>query len=164
MNFNRRFVLIALGTAAIATGLVFGSGAFTTVEADRTVNVDVAGDNAAFLQLESIDSNYTNTVSGGAGANVLEIELASVNDDAVTVIDGVINVTNQGTQEVNVTLDDSTSEGVALTGTPVVLGVGDSAEIGVEVAVGDAPRTVNGGYLNTSTSVTENVVINATAT
>lgn len=51
---NRRTFLVGLGaTAAGASGLV-GSGAFSSVEADRTVQVDVDRDARAFLVLDHL--------------------------------------------------------------------------------------------------------------
>ncbi len=48
---NRRNVLIALGTTAAGAGIVFGSGAFNSVEADRGVNIRVVEDSEALLAL-----------------------------------------------------------------------------------------------------------------
>ena len=41
MDLNRRNTLAAMGGLALAGGGILGSGAFTTVSADRTVNVNV---------------------------------------------------------------------------------------------------------------------------
>ena len=46
---NRRRFLTTLGAAAGTTSLTLGSGAFTTVSAERTVSVDVADDFVATL-------------------------------------------------------------------------------------------------------------------
>ena len=43
---NRRNVLLGLGTAAAGSGIVFGSGAFTQVQADRQLAVEIAGDDS----------------------------------------------------------------------------------------------------------------------
>ena len=48
---NRRSVLIGLGGLVAGGGALLGTGAFTTVEAERTVNVQTAGDASAFLGL-----------------------------------------------------------------------------------------------------------------
>lgn len=176
---NRRNVLVALGAVAILTGIVFGTGAFTQVEAERTVTVEFADDSNAFLGLNETAENpqYVSFVNGGAGQQVVQIQLNSsagagdgLNDDAVTTIDPVLNVTNQGTQEVNVSFNGGlTTPGIALTGTNDAalnsLAVGDTAQVGIEVAVGDAPRTVNGGNLSAAQDNSDlTLVINATAT
>jgi len=168
---NRKNVLLVLGARRIMKRLVFGSGAFTQVEADRELSVSVADDSAALLQLEgsSVNSEYTTTTTGGAGANIVTINLdgtnvsgSGINDDAVTNVTPVLNVTNQGTQQVEVTLSGAPT-GVNLTNTPLTLNVGQTGQIGIEVAAGNAPRSINGGTLN-STSVTRNITIQATAT
>lgn len=168
---NRRTVLLALGAVAVMTGIVFGTGAFTQVEADRNVTVNVADDSAAFLQLEAAAANagYVNTVSGGAGQQVVEVNLdgssaaagSGVNDDAVTNVTPVLNVTNQGTQEVQVTVSGAPT-GVNLTGTPVTLGVGATGQVGIEVAAGNAPRNVNGGTVGGN--IDQPITIRAEAT
>lgn len=144
MKFNRRFVLIALGTVAVATGVIFGSGAFTTVEADRTAEITVEDDSAAFLQIQANNPNFASTVDSG-GADVVQIDLDAgsggdgdgVNPDAYTQIENVINVTNQGTQEV--TLDVTADEdGVNLVFDPVTLNEGDTSDVDIEVVTGDA--------------------------
>ena len=168
---NRRNVLIALGAVAVMTGIVFGTGAFTQVEADRTLDVNVADDANAFLALEAASENaeYVGTGTGGAGNSVVTLDLTSttaggsgINDDAVTTIDPVLNVTNQGTQEVNVTLVNA-PEGVDFTNAPDNLGVGNTGQIGIEVAAGNAPRDVNGGTLGGDLTG-ETITISAEAT
>lgn len=74
MDMNRRNVLIGLGTAAVGTGAAFGSGAFTQVEAERSVNVEVANDSNAHVGLvPNADVAGAVTTSGGD----LEIKLDS---------------------------------------------------------------------------------------
>jgi len=46
---NRRSVLIGLGGLVAGGGALIGTGAFDTVEAERTVSVETAGDASAFL-------------------------------------------------------------------------------------------------------------------
>ena len=45
-DMNRRNVLVGLGTAAAGSGIVFGSGAFTQLNADRELTVAVADSDA----------------------------------------------------------------------------------------------------------------------
>lgn len=51
MKMNRRNMLIGIGAATAGSGAVLGSGAFTQVNADRTANFTVVGDNSAYLDL-----------------------------------------------------------------------------------------------------------------
>ena len=145
---NRRNVLIALGAVAIMTGIVFGTGAFTQVEADRTVNVDVAEDADAFLAIEEgpgANADYVDTDDDGAivvnldGTNV---DGDGLNPDAVTSIDDLITLTNQGTQEVGLRFElevgGADDEGITLTFDETTLDVGDSTDGDLEIVTGDA--------------------------
>ncbi len=170
MNFNRRFVLIALGTAAIATGLIFGSGAFTQVEAERAVNVDVADDANAFLAMQS-----TSDLSGTNADNVVEINLDGtgtsangINYNATTTVDPVLNVTNNGGQQVELSYNQTaTPEGLSLEfnqSATATLPPGATANVSITVASGPgAPTYINGGYLNGTGANDVSVTINATA-
>lgn len=170
MNFNRRFVLIALGTAAIATGLIFGSGAFTQVEAERAVNVNVADDANAFLAMQS-----TSDLSGTNADNVVEINLDGtgtsangINYNATTTVDPVLNVTNNGGQEVVLSYNQTaTPEGLSLEfnqSATTTLPPGATANVSITAASGPgAPTYINGGYLNGTGTNDVSVTINATA-
>ena len=102
-------MLLGLGGLIAGGGAVLGTGAFTSVEAEGTVNVETAGDQNAFLQLEpALDGNgnqYPNAdeFADGSG-DTLEITIgggsAGVNLNAITHIDRVFQVTNNGTQPV----------------------------------------------------------------
>ena len=120
-------MIIGLGTAA--GGLALGTSAFTSVEADRDVAVEVADDSDAFLALEpaedSPNAQYAQETNG-----TLELNFTGDNDGidgggegfnarADTGISRVFEIRNQGTQEVEVTLrsseeDDTDTNGVVL--------------------------------------------------
>jgi len=109
---NRRSVLIGLGGLVATGGAVLGTGAFTTVTAERTVNVQTAGDASAFLGLEPATRNGSpeNPYVTQTGETV-EITLENpdgdndanatgVNANAETVFRNLVTVTNNGTQDV----------------------------------------------------------------
>ena len=52
MPTSRRQTIIGLGGLLAAGGAVVSTGAFDTVEAERSVGVETAGDASAFLGLE----------------------------------------------------------------------------------------------------------------
>ncbi|OAQ51922.1 hypothetical protein HTG_14820 [Natrinema mahii] len=93
MKMNRRNVLVGLGTIVAGGGAALGTGAFSSVEADREVTVNTAGDGSAFLTLNGDgeyvedDSSDTLTIDLGAGDN-------GFNEDARTVVEGVVEATN----------------------------------------------------------------------
>ncbi|WP_272045078.1 hypothetical protein [Halorubrum ezzemoulense] len=78
---NRRNVLLGLGTAAAGSGAVFGSGAFTQVEADRSITVGVSGDSSAQVQLEAKNVTGVNNDGGDNGLE-LQINETSLNSNA----------------------------------------------------------------------------------
>ncbi|MFB6140228.1 MAG: hypothetical protein ABEJ26_07310, partial [Halosimplex sp.] len=95
MKMNRRKALIGIGSLAVGSGAALGSGAFTSVRAQRNVDVTVAsGDSSAALGLSS-SSNY---VSSSGSTGVLSINIGSggvpLNDDAITRINGVFSIEN----------------------------------------------------------------------
>lgn len=97
--------LFALLAVFAAIGLVTASGAFTTVEADRTATVNVEGDSSALLGISAADTNNGNAYASTSGDG-LTIQFTTgnsgdgLNPDAQTSIGYVVNVTNQGTQDV----------------------------------------------------------------
>jgi hypothetical protein len=163
MRVDRRTLLLGMGLVAVMTGMVFGTGAFTQVEAERTVDVDVADDADAFLGLYETTGNYTAANGGTVAIQLNDSSAASgigVNDDAVTTVDSVINVSNQGTQPVDVSVGNA-PQGINLTGLPATdVGVGDNVTVGVNVST-NPNRPINGGTV--SSDVQESITINATA-
>lgn len=130
---KRRQLLLG-GGAMFGGASILGTGAFTSVAADRDVAVNVAGDSDAFLQLrgatddngdELPNAQYVRETSG-----TLELNFTGDNSQidgggegfnarADTGISRVFEVRNQGTQEVDVTLrtaaqDDTSTNGVVL--------------------------------------------------
>ena len=104
---NRRSVLIGLGGLVAGGGALLGTGAFTTVEAERTVNVETAGDADAFLGLEPAreDEEF---VSGGDDGTIeinlngsdTDDEAEGLNQNARTTFRNLVTVSNNGTEEV----------------------------------------------------------------
>ena len=102
---ERRKFVVGLGALASGSAAAIGTGAFDSVEADRTAEVNVAADNDAYLGLSgdgdfvsddgdsgelSFDFGGDSTAEGGEGFN----------ERAETVVSDVITVENQGTQDV----------------------------------------------------------------
>ncbi|WP_158250832.1 polymer-forming cytoskeletal protein [Haloferax marisrubri] len=92
---SRRSVLLGLGSMLTAGGALVGSGAFTTVSAQRAVSVDTAGDASAFLTLTG-DGVY---VSDDSATGTLTIDLggpsaAGFNQNAVTTVTDIVTIAN----------------------------------------------------------------------
>jgi len=85
---------------------MMGTGAFASVEATRSVSVNVAGDESAYLGLEDTSPyasvngkqlvlNFAGNGDGGGG----------VNADSVTTFDGVFKMVNNGPNPLDITID-----------------------------------------------------------
>jgi hypothetical protein len=113
---RRNFLIGAAGTAIGGSALV-GSGAFTSVQADRSVSVEVAGDAKAFLAIEPEQEGTSTTPNADeyvdASGDTVSLDItgdddsstdigSGLNDEATTVIDDILRITNQGTQGVYV--------------------------------------------------------------
>lgn len=98
---SRRSILLGAGALVASGGAVLGTGAFTTVQAERTVEVETAGDGNAFLALEPISgSDNSDEYAEITGDGLLEVTIPDVNLNAITHIDRVFQVINNGTQDV----------------------------------------------------------------
>lgn len=99
--------LSALLLVFVALGLLTGTGAFSSVTAERTVSVNVAGDDAALLKLAPHSGpngvgGYAELNGGELAINFDNVDADGVNQNATTTLSNVFNVTNQGTQSVSV--------------------------------------------------------------
>ena len=133
MRLTRRNTLIGLGAAAAGAGAIGGTGAFTSVEADRSVSVSTAGDAGAALQILPADDGdgsatqnaleYTNANGPDSfSGDTLSISLSSTDSDdnsaglnvgATTRIEDLFRVTNNGTEQVDLDfqITDADSDG-----------------------------------------------------
>ncbi len=111
---SRRSILAGLGGLAAGGGAVLGTGAFTAVEAQRTVAVETTGDADAFLGIEPLEDPNADYVTAPTDGTV-EIDItdegtdatgAGVNKNAITSIDRLLEVRNNGTQEVTAGFDN----------------------------------------------------------
>lgn len=101
MKLSRRNALIGLGSLVAGSGALMGSGAFSSVSADRTVSIGVADDSSALLQL-SIDGSYTGLSDGNSTGNTVQLDITQLNDNAVTRFNDGFTITNGGSNPVNV--------------------------------------------------------------
>lgn len=134
MNMNRRNVLFGLGAIVAGGGAALGTGAFSSVEAQRSASISTAGDASAFLGLEahpdrSADGTPNNPDNSTEGTpyltlidnnNTLEFNFdgsgegptitgSGLNQQATTEFDDLIVISNQGQDSVtlNVSLIES---------------------------------------------------------
>ena len=104
---NRRKFLAGLGALASGSAAAVGTGAFTSVSANRDLEVQVADDNSALLGIDDIDGS-PNSAYVDVNGNSVSIDISStnggvgLNDNATTKILDLLKITNQGTQNVYV--------------------------------------------------------------
>ena len=153
MAMNRRNVLIGLGAVAAGGGAALGTGAFSQVEAERTVNVTTSDDASALLAF-SVDTSYNGisddsvTDDGTNNQDIVQINLVDINDNATTTFDAALTVTNNGSQEVTLTASDVptgltfSGPNNDLSGTGETIASGNSVDIDISV---DTTESVSGG-------------------
>lgn len=142
---KRRNFLIGTGSTAIGGSVLLGSGAFSRVESQRRVKIEVAEDPDAYLGLdgcpESANNSYTN-IDEESGH--LEIDMSpdnptdaggqGVNSDSRTYFHNVFQICNQGKQEVCVWIHDDEDWPL------VPEGYDDEGDRRVEFYLGDDPE------------------------
>ena len=104
---ERRKFLFGIGTVAAGGAAAMGTGAFTSVEADRGVSVTVADDSGAFLALS--ESDGPNAAYAEVNGGELSVSLDAVNDNAETIVRDVFDITNNGTKDVYVWAEEPSS-------------------------------------------------------
>ncbi len=117
-----------------ALAVIVSTGAFTSVNAERSAQIDVTGDASALLSMVPYDGPngaYVNEDENGAlYLDFSEFAAGGVNIDAVTVIRDICVITNNGTRSIILTL---TKEG----DNPDAVDFGD-VEDGVMLHVGQS--------------------------
>ena len=112
---NRRNVILGLGGLVAGGGVLVGTGAFDTVEAQRSATVETAEDADAFLALEpaergdETDDDSDNAFVEQNDDGLLEITFGDddgaagggLNLNARTMFEELFVIRNQGTQTVN---------------------------------------------------------------
>jgi len=126
---QRRNLLIGMGSIAAGGAATIGTGAFTSVEADRSVDVNVSDDAGAYLRLEGNGGENSEYVTQNGDGNQLAIDLTDSNDnfpgstdpngvnpDAVTQINDLLLSKTRGHKK-----STSVSAKLVTLGTPVSL-------------------------------------------
>lgn len=107
---DRRTLLKALGVTGAGGAVITSTGAFTSVEAERDVAVTVAEDATGYLAIDDTGNDNDDYVTDGngefgidlTGSNTTSGGGSGVNTNAVTVIEDLFEIQNQGSQAVDV--------------------------------------------------------------
>lgn len=89
---SRRRTILGLGGLIAGAGALISTGAFDTVQAERSVGLETAGDANAFLSMESLDEEFVDP-----DAELIEFEIPG---RASVTYNELVRVTNRGTQTV----------------------------------------------------------------
>ena len=106
---RRRKVLAGLGSLAAGGAAAMGTGAFSIVSAGRSMNVNAAGDQSAYLGLDPTISPYASLNSN----DVMELEFdgsngqngSGLNKNANSLFQNVFRIVNNATDSINVVLN-----------------------------------------------------------
>ncbi|WP_293029870.1 hypothetical protein [Natronococcus sp.] len=103
MKLNRRNTLIGLGTIVAGGGAALGTGAFSSVEAARSVDVSTEGDGSALLELEIV--NETLAGEGGEDSDLIEFDVDDLNQDALTRFEDAFEIGYGGDEDHSYSLE-----------------------------------------------------------
>jgi len=106
---NRRKFIAGLGALATGSAAAMGTGAFTSVSAERDISVSVVGDGDGYLRMVPDGSQYASS----AGNGEIEFGFDSVNTDATSEFHDVFAIQNQGDQDAAIFLDDGNASAAA---------------------------------------------------
>lgn len=95
MKMNRRNALLGIGAIATGGGALFGSGAFSQVNADRNVTIDLNADKTAGTNVELVANSSSSIANNSSGNNTNQLGVAAsnLNVDATTEFDAVFDIT-----------------------------------------------------------------------
>ena len=129
---GRRKFLFGSGVAAAT--LVIGSGAFSQVRAEQRVNIGTAGDQEAYLQIVPKENNQYAWLDDN---DELNVEMDKLRRDSETTFDALLEVRNEGTENVGLYVEEGNVVGDILD-----FKIGGDSVVGesgaVELPVGEA--------------------------
>ncbi|WP_247731178.1 hypothetical protein [Halovivax limisalsi] len=106
---QRRTFVLSGGAIATCGALALGTGAFSSVEAERDVTIDVTDDANAYLSIRPYNGpngNYATMTDGEMAVDLTgdngNVAGKGVNTNALTGIANLFTIENQGTQAVDV--------------------------------------------------------------
>ena len=129
---ERRKFLIGVGGTAVGGSALIGSGAFSRVESDRAVNIEVAPDDEAYLGLVPLDTPNSNNYVDLDNNGHLYVDIADqpegegVNSNSKTTFEGMFDICNNGKDTATIYIDvagleyhPSASDGINADGGPI---------------------------------------------
>jgi len=122
IHMERRKFLLGVGGSAIGGGALLGSGAFSRIESQRRVKIQVAKDPDAYLGLDECPGSANSSYTGLDDSGHLEIDMSpdnpnigeagaddaaglGVNSDSFTYFDNLFQICNQGKEAAGIWID-----------------------------------------------------------
>ena len=106
MRLTRRNALIGLGTAAAGAGVIGGTGAFTSVDAERDLTIQSTNDTDANVQITVDPDDKHDSLSDGGASDVVQLDFTDLNQNAVTTYDDALQINPSGSNgNYDVTVD-----------------------------------------------------------
>ncbi|MFC7072310.1 hypothetical protein ACFQJ7_05405 [Halovenus rubra] len=106
---KRRKFLIGAGALAAGGATALGTGAFSRVEAERTVSIDVETDSNAYLGLSKLSNSSNSQQFAEVSDGKLSVNIgdsgnggSGVNPDSTTYFDDMFQLSNNGVAEANI--------------------------------------------------------------
>jgi len=146
-TMERRKFVIGLGALAAGGTAAVGSGAFSSVNAERSVSVETTDDsdaNLAFFGNEEFEGNVEEYVQEGDNGTI-KLTFESVNRDAETVFEDLFVVQNNGTQTVELRVANDPGE----PGEDPIWGSGVGADGPMDIKHPEGGSMVGGNFQQT---------------
>ena len=139
MRLTRRNALIGLGTVAAGAGVIGGTGAFTSVDAERDLTIQSTNDSDANVQIEvDPDGKHESLADGGDGTGdgVVQLDFTGLNQNAITTYDDALRINPTGSNgNYDVTVDIEESDGTAISWVTATVNGGTDISGGTDVLV-----------------------------
>lgn len=153
---KRRNILISAG-GLLGGSAVLGTGAFTSVTADRNADIAVTTEDSAYLAIEpTAAGTYDNNVYADSGSgNQIRLDFNAVTGvdqsqgdagaqgvglDSVYTLDNIFKITNQGTQEIYVWAQINSGDVSNAPLDDIYLYPGSSSDTPIEGPLGSSSR------------------------
>lgn len=152
MKLTKRGVLSGVGLVAVSGATVFGSGAFTQVNADRSFDITVAGDDeSSQLVIETNSRTVEDAATGETGNGTFTVDASDVPPNATAAYGNFSDITDATTLNTGAFVIRNQNE--TDTDVDIRVGIGFDNDPDATIRVGLVPPSGNSGNtLTTSTS------------
>jgi len=137
MRLTRRNALIGLGTVAAGAGVIGGTGAFTSVDANRDLTIESENDSDANVQIEVDPEDKHDSLSDADDDDgVVQLDFTDLNQNAVTTYADALRINptgGNGNYDVTAVIEES--DGTAISWVTATVNGGTDISGGTDVYV-----------------------------